>query len=182
MTRERSAPRRRDDVLPLLAPEPGWSALTPQTLWKSARSFVSTDSEGDRLRVRYYQRDADGALVGKIWFGPGCQGPPGHAHGGSLPAIRDEAMGAASWLAGYSVVAARLTTHFRLMMPLGTIARLETRIDRLEGRKVFTHGALLGPAGELYAEAEGLFVRIELERFQQMARDAEQLFRVVSSE
>ena len=37
------------------------------------------------------------------------QGPPGHADGGSLAAVLDEAMGAAVWLAGHSVVAAHLS-------------------------------------------------------------------------
>jgi hypothetical protein len=29
--------------------------------------------------VRYFRRDADGALVGKAWYGKGAAGPPGHA-------------------------------------------------------------------------------------------------------
>src|SRR5690349_90349 len=47
------------------------------------------------------------------------QGPPGHAHGGCLSAILDEAMGAVVWCAGHPVVAGRLEVDFKRAVPLG---------------------------------------------------------------
>ena len=44
--------------------------------------------------------------------GPPIEGPPGHAHGGSMAAVLDEAMGAAAWMEGHLVVAVRLATSF----------------------------------------------------------------------
>ena len=41
-------------------------------------------------------------------------------------------------------------------------------VDRVEGRKIFTHGTL-SANGVLTAEAEGLFIAVGHERFQQMA-------------
>ena len=82
--------------------EVGWTPIDPLGSVGTGRSFVSGEPDGDRLRVCYYRRDRDGALVGKIWFGPGAEGPPGHAHGGSMAAVLDEAMGAGAWLAGHA--------------------------------------------------------------------------------
>lgn len=144
--------------------EPGWDPLEPLAP-QSMRSFVSGDPSGQRLRVRYFRRGDDGALVGRVWFGPDAQGPPGHAHGGSMAAVLDEAMGAGAWLAGHTVVAARIGVSFRAMLPLGTIALVETWVESVDGRKVTTRGRLSGPGGDVFAESDGLFVAIALEKF-----------------
>lgn len=150
---------------PAVVAEPGWEPIEPPRLEGGRGSFVSGDPQGDRLRVRYFRRTGDGRLVGRAWFGPGALGPPGHAHGGSIAAVLDEAMGAAAWLAGYLVVAVRLDTSFQRMLPLGTDAFLEAWIDRVEGRKVWTLGRLLGADDEPFAEAEALFVTLDPKRF-----------------
>jgi acyl-coenzyme A thioesterase PaaI-like protein len=111
-----------------------------------------------------YFRDRGGRLVGRAWFGPGAEGPPEHAHGGSVAAVLDEAMGAAAWMAGYPVVAARLSVDFRRMLPLGTDCLLEAWVDGVEGRKVQVRGRLTGEGVELFAEAQGLFIQLDEER------------------
>ncbi len=112
------------------------------------------------MRVEYFRRDADGALVGRVWFGPWCEGPPGHAHGGSMASALDDAIGKVGWLNGHRVVAAKIDVRFRRMLPLGTDARIEAWIDRVEGRKVHTRGRLLADDGAPYAEADGLFIEL----------------------
>ena len=119
------------------------------------RSFVYGDT-GDRLRVRYFHRGT--ALRASVWFGPGAEGPPGHAHGGAVAAVLDEALGIAAWAAGHPVVAARLVTDFRRMLPLGTVCTVETTVVSVEGRKVRVTGRLAGADGTVYAEAESLLI------------------------
>lgn len=156
----------------LEAAQDGWVPVEPLESVGTGRSFVSGEPNGDRLRVRYFRRDRDGALVGNIWFGPGAEGPPGHAHGGSMAAVLDEAMGAGAWMAGYTVLAAKLTTEFRRMLPLNTEVLLEAWVDQVDGRKVRTRGRLFGPGGELYAEGEALFIVLDPERFGPMVERA----------
>lgn len=161
MKEERDVRQRAPEIIP----EPGWIPIEPPRLEGGRGSFVSGDPEGDRLRVRYFRRENDARLVGRAWFGPGSQGPPGFAHGGSMAAVLDEAMGAAAWVQGHLVVAARLDTSFQRMLPLGTDALLEAWVDRIEGRKVWTLGRLLDADGEPFAEAEALFVKLDKQRF-----------------
>src|SRR6202035_4305602 len=92
-------------------------------------------------------------------------GPPGHAHGGSMAAVLDEAMGAAAWIARHVVVAVQLDTSSRRMLPLGTDTLLEAWVERVEGRKVWTRGRLLYERGAPFAEAQALFVTLDPERF-----------------
>ncbi len=144
---------------PPVVAEEGWTPLSPITA-KSGRSYVHGAAGDERMRVSYFRRERDGALVGRVWFGPWCEGPPGHAHGGSMAAVLDDAIGKVGWLNGRRVVAARISVSFRRMLPLGTDALLEAWVDREEGRKVFTRGHLLGGDGKPYADAEGLFVEL----------------------
>jgi acyl-coenzyme A thioesterase PaaI-like protein len=138
----------------------------------SLRSFVSGEPEGDRLRVRYFRRDVDGALTGMAWFGPGAEGPPGHAHGGSMAALLDEAMGLCAWVKGHSVVAAKIGVDFRRMLPLETEARFESWVERVDGRKILVRGRLHDAHDLPYAESEGLFIEIGGERFKELAESA----------
>lgn len=157
---------------PDVIPQAGWTALDPLESVGTGRSFVSGEPSGDRLRVAYFRRESDGALVGKVWFGRGAEGPPGHAHGGSMAAVLDEAMGAAAWMAGHMVLAVKLTTDFKQMLPLGTDASLEAWVERVDGRKVLTRGVLSGADGKPFATAEGIFLVLQPERFSGLAEVA----------
>lgn len=158
-----------------MKPEPGWQPIEPPRLERGSgsRSFVSGDPQGDRLRVCYFWRCGERPLVGRAWFGPGAEGPPGYAHGGSMAAVLDEAMGAAAWTAGHKVVAVQLDTSFRRMLPLGTDALLEAWVERVQGRKVWAAGRLVSDSGEVFAEAKALFVTLDAERFRGMLEQAE---------
>ncbi|WP_168210811.1 PaaI family thioesterase [Persicimonas caeni] len=137
---------------------------------KLGRSFLAGPHAGeDIIRLRWYVRESDGALVGRVWFGPGAQGPPGHAHGGSMAAVLDEALGSSCWVAGHPVVAAELTTSFRAMLPLGTVATVEAWIEKADGRKLYPKGHILADDGTVYAEASGLFIEMTSEAFDALA-------------
>lgn len=149
---------------PAVIAAPGWRPVDPLGIEGGRGSFVSGEPRGSRLRVAYFA-DASGRLVGRAWFGSGALGPPGHAHGGSMAAVLDEAMGAAAWMAGHRVVAVRLTSDFRRMLPLGTDAYFEAWVERVDGRKVYARGRLTDEGGEPYAEADALFLELDPARF-----------------
>lgn len=153
---------------PQVVPDPGWIPLDPPNLEGGRGSFVSGEPAGGRLRVRYFRREGQAGLVGRAWFGPGAEGPPGHAHGGAVAAVLDEAMGSAAWVEGHPMVMAHLATDFRRMLPLGTDARLEARVTGVDGRKVHLEGRLVDEGGQAYAEATGLGVVLEEERSREL--------------
>ncbi|MFN7942096.1 MAG: PaaI family thioesterase [Thermoanaerobaculia bacterium] len=153
------------DRPPQLVVPAGWVALEPPRLEGGEGSFVSGGDASGRLRVRYFRRPGAPGLAGRAWFGRGAAGPPGHAHGGAIAAVLDEAMGAVAWTEGHCVVAVRLETDFRRLVPLGTDAHLEARVGEIEGRKVNATARLVDERGELFAEARGLFVTLDPVRF-----------------
>jgi acyl-coenzyme A thioesterase PaaI-like protein len=101
---------------------------------------------------------------GRGVFGTAYEGPPGHVHGGYVAAAFDEVLGFANALSGNPGMTGTLTVRYRRPTPLHTELRFEAHYDRSEGRKIFTSGQLF--AGEtLCAEAEGLFISVDFERF-----------------
>jgi len=155
---------RQDDLLWLEEKATGTKpALLPFLALED--TFVSGDSSGRRLSVRYFQRDDDGSLLGKVLFGPGAQGPPEHAHGGSMAALLDEAMGGAAWMAGHPVVAAQLNITFRNMLPLKTRCLVKAQVLEINGRKIKTTGELCdAQSGKVFCKGEALFVTLDPEK------------------
>ncbi|MFU8805451.1 MAG: PaaI family thioesterase [Bradymonadaceae bacterium] len=135
------------------------------------RSFLAGPHADDEIiALRLYVRETDEALVARVWFGPGAQGPPGHAHGGSIAAVLDETLGSACWVAGYPVVAAELNTRFRKMLPLERIVTAEAWVERVDGRKIHPRGRIVDDDGTVYADATGLFIALESETFAAFGR------------
>ncbi|MDO3378974.1 PaaI family thioesterase [Geoalkalibacter halelectricus] len=150
-----------------MAPLPDFEALrktdwtpfdAPSLVGKSLR-FVSGDPQGKRFRLRYF-RDGKNDLVALAWFGEETEGPPGHAHGGSMAAVLDEVLGLAAWAAGHPIVVGNLNIHFRKLLPLESVAQVDTEVVSVKGRKVLVRGRLTDGKEGLYAEADCLCIRI----------------------
>jgi len=141
-----------------LGGEANWTLFDAPALVGDSLRFVSGDPEGNRFRTRYY-RDAGQHLHARIWFGPETQGPPGHAHGGSIAAVMDEALGLAAWAEGYPVVVGNLNVSFKNMLPLLKVVTLESKVVSVEGRKIMVHGRLFCDEA-VYAEGQCLCITI----------------------
>ena len=148
------------------APEPGWTTLDMPRSFGRGRSFVSGHPDGQDIRIHYFQRDSDSAFMAKVWFGWDAEGPPGHAHGGSMAAVLDECMGFSCWVAGHPVVAATITINFRKILPLHHVYVVEARVLRVDGVKVEAEGRIIEPeSGTAFSDGTGLFIVQPLERF-----------------
>ncbi|MBC8423564.1 PaaI family thioesterase [bacterium] len=148
--------------------EPGWTRVDLPFPATSSR-FVSEDETGRRLSVRFFRRD-DGTVRVKVLCGPEASGPPGHAHGGCMAALLDEAMGAAAWMSGHPVLAAELNVTFKRMMPLETPCVVEAEVVAVENRKVRARSVLRDPAGEVvYCTATALLIELDERQLLELA-------------
>ena len=155
--------------------DPGWKLLpVPESLTQNG--FVSGDPGGQRLTLMLFGQETDRSVLARVLFGPSSQGPPGHAHGGSMAAVLDETMGAAAWVSGNKVVAVELIVRFKTMLPLGSRCVVETQIESVSGRKVRVTARLQSPEGEVFAEGEDLFVTLDDAEIQKLSRAAQDNF------
>ena len=144
--------------LDAVAVPPDWTPVRDVPHLSPNTPFLSS---AERLAVRYFTRGVEGEMVGFIRFGTGTQGPPGHAHGGSMASVLDEVMGFACWVHGHPVLAAHIEVDFRAPLPIPTIVMAEGLVTVVDGRKISAAGVLKGRDGTIYAESTGLFVRID---------------------
>ncbi len=119
--------------------------------------FVCGRENPHGIGVQWWVRE-DGTVYAQVTFREAQQGPPGHAHGGALAAVLDEAMGASVWAAGYMVLAGELHIRYLRPVPLGQEVTVEGRIREREGRKIYTEGRILLPDGTVTTTAQGLFI------------------------
>jgi len=142
-----------------LSGESDWEVFDAPALVGETLRFVSGDRTGDRFRMHYY-RDVQQNLVARVWFGPVTEGPPAHAHGGSMAAVLDEVLGLAAWAAGHPIVVGNLNVNFRQLLPIQTVVQVNTRLVSVEGRKVMIHGEICSLNGTVYAIGECLCIKL----------------------
>jgi acyl-coenzyme A thioesterase PaaI-like protein len=151
--------KEKDHSLKQLDGEPNWKAFDAPALVGETLRFVSGDQTGNRFRMNYFH-DQEQNLIARVWFGPVTEGPPGHAHGGSIAAVLDEVLGLAAWAAGHPVVVGNLNISFRQLLPLQTVVQVRTRLISVQGRKIMVHGEICSLEGIVIATGEALCIKI----------------------
>jgi acyl-coenzyme A thioesterase PaaI-like protein len=106
----------------------------------------------------------NGRVYGTAVFGSAYEGPPGCVHGGFVAAAFDEVLGFAQSLTGNPGMTGTLTIRYRSPTPLHAELSFEAWVDRTEGRKIFAAGTVHA-GGRLTAEAEGIFISVDAQRF-----------------
>ncbi|HLI72783.1 MAG TPA: PaaI family thioesterase [Acidimicrobiales bacterium] len=109
------------------------------------------------------RRDGDDGVVCTT-LGAAFEGAPGRAHGGAVAALFDEVMGFVLSIHATPAYTGRLSVTYRAPTPLGEELEFRARLRSRHGRKL-TMEAEARHAGSVIAEAEGIFVAVDPERF-----------------
>jgi uncharacterized protein (TIGR00369 family) len=88
-------------------------------------------------------------------------GPPGHAHGGIIATILDEAMGKVNKLRHVIALTSQITVNYLKPVPLNKPLRVESHEVRVRGRQHINMAEILNPKGEVLARSRGLFIAID---------------------
>jgi acyl-coenzyme A thioesterase PaaI-like protein len=141
--------------------DPG-SACVPQRypVAPHDRCFGCNPESADRVVQRFEWCPISSQVLGTAYFGPQAQGPPQHAHGGSLATVLDEAMGLAAFMGGQPCLSVQLNVSYRHAVPLGAWLRVVAKVDHRDGRKLSCRATLARDDGTVMAEAVGLFVLV----------------------
>lgn len=100
----------------------------------------------------------DKSILAKFAFDDHKEGPPGHAHGGAVAAVLDEAMGTAAFENDRPGFTATMTVNYRAAVPLNTPIEIRARIDKIQGSKTFASAEMILPDGTTAADSTGLFI------------------------
>ena len=106
--------------------------------------------------------NGEDGVVGMVTVPRIYEGPPRSVHGGYLSGLFDDVLGGVLRVAGGpGGVTGRLTVRYRAMTPLDTPLRFEAWPIDVRTRRLVAR-ATCHAAGKLTAEAEALFIRVDL--------------------
>jgi len=108
-------------------------------------------------------REGDEAVC-QVTLGEAFEGAPGRAHGGVVAALIDETMGLVLSISRTPAYTGRLTITYRAPTPVGEPLVVRARREGTSGRKL-TITAEMHAGDRLLAEAHGLFITVDPERF-----------------
>ena len=97
------------------------------------------------------------------------QGYPGRMHGGVVSALIDEAMGWAVYHAREWGATARLNIRYRKPVPLDDRLHVEAWITRNRGRLMELRAEVRDASGELLAEGDGTFMKLDASMANEMS-------------
>ena len=120
------------------------------------------------------RRDDGTELVeGRVTVGRRYEGPPNGVHGGYVAGLFDDVLGAAqSLIDGPSGLTGTLHVRYRNVTPLDTELTFRAWIDHVSGRRIKAQATC--HAGDvLTAEAEALFVRVDMKAMARRARKSD---------
>ncbi|MEY2468976.1 MAG: hypothetical protein QOF21_1674 [Actinomycetota bacterium] len=114
-------------------------------------------------------RIEDNKVKADIRWSSQYEGPPGCVHGGYIAAAFDDLLGLAQDLGGMPGMTGTLTIRYRRPTPLHADLHFVGQFDRRDGRKSFTSGALYDAEDNLLAEADGIFISVDMAKMALLA-------------
>ena len=121
-----------------------------------------TNEHGLRLD---FNLGADGkSMICRFKLAPHYVGPPGHAHGGIIATILDEAMGKANKIRHIVALTREMTVEYLRPVPLGKPLIVEGRNRRVVGRLCTNVAEIRTVEGEVLARSQGKFIAIDAEK------------------
>ena len=113
------------------------------------------------LRMTFFLQDS-GEVTSEIVISEDYAGYPGMVHGGNVAAMLDEAAGRAATTDNPNrfAVTSRLAVRYRQPVPTNQLLKVTGRFIKKRGKVSQVYSEIRNEAGELLAEADGVFVDI----------------------
>ena len=89
------------------------------------------------------------------------QGPPGHAHGGIIATILDEAAGKVNKLRQVVALTSRMQIEYLRPVPLGQLLIAEGRERSVRGRRHINIAEIRNQKGDVLARGRALFIAVD---------------------
>src|SRR5208337_266453 len=123
--------------------------------------FVCGPNNPEGMRLRFTYDEERDCFLCRFRLSKRYTGPPGHSHGGIIATILDEAMGKVNKLRHVVAVTSEMTVNYLKPVPLNKPLRVESREEKVQGRKHINVAEILNQKDEVLARSRGLFIAID---------------------
>jgi len=145
----------------------------PQPTRKPQRNgcFACGKDNPAGMRLRFFVDEAARQTVCRFKLERRYQGPPGHAHGGIIATILDEAMGKVNKLRNVIALTRSMNVEYFKPVPLGKLLTVTGREQSVRGREHINVAQITTEGGEVLARSTGKFIAVDPTRvFAKMAK------------
>ena len=126
--------------------------------------FACGKGNADGMQLEFYfDEDARTAFC-HFNLAKKYQGPPGHAHGGIIATILDEAMGKVNKLRNVIALTKSMSVEYMKPVPLSKPLTVTAREQQVEGRKHINVAEITDADGALLARSVGVFVAVDVSK------------------
>jgi uncharacterized protein (TIGR00369 family) len=134
---------------------------TPYLRLQKNNCFACGKENPQGMHLKFTYDEERDSFVCRFRLSKRYTGPPGHAHGGIIATILDEAMGKVNKLRHVIALTSQITVDYLKPVPLNQPLRVESREVRVRGREHINMAAILNSKDEVLARSRGLFIAID---------------------
>jgi len=124
--------------------------------------FACGKSNPHGMHLKFFLDEAERIAVCKVKLTRRYQGPPGHAHGGIIATILDEAMGKVNKLSNVIALTKSMNVEYLKPVPLDQPLTVTGRSQSINGREHTNLAEICDQRGEVLARSTGLFIAIDI--------------------
>src|ERR1700719_4325559 len=140
---------------------PGHGHNTRYIRLQKNNCFGCGKNNPDGMRLKFAYDEERDRFVCRFRLSKRYTGPPGHAHGGIIATILDEAMGKVNKLRQVVALTSQITVDYLKPVPLNKPLRVESHEIRVRGRRHVNMAEILNSKDEVLARGRGLFIAID---------------------
>jgi uncharacterized protein (TIGR00369 family) len=125
------------------------------------RCFACGKDNPQGMRLKFYIDEQTRQAVCKFKLTRRYQGPPGHAHGGIIATILDEAMGKVNKLGQVFALTRAMNVEYLKPVPLGKPLIVTARQQHADGREHINMAKITDDKGQVLARSTGKFIAVD---------------------
>ena len=136
------------------------AALTPLAHGALNHCFGCGLENRSGLRLKFFV-DEHGSIVCHTRLAWRFSGPPGHAHGGIIATLLDEAMSKSNRARSVTAMTRQMDVEYLRPVPLGAPLTLTARHVSASGRRHHCEAQIADSSGQVLATAKAVFVAVD---------------------
>jgi uncharacterized protein (TIGR00369 family) len=117
------------------------------------------------MHLEFYIDEEARHAICKFTLSPRFTGPPGHAHGGIIATILDEAMGKINRLSRVVALTRTMNVDYLRPVPLNQPLTVIGRAQSVEGREYINVAEITDEKGHVLARSTGKFIAVDMAKF-----------------
>jgi uncharacterized protein (TIGR00369 family) len=124
--------------------------------------FACGKDNPDGMKLKFYLDEESRRTVCEFKLSRRYTGPPGHAHGGIIATILDEAMGKVNKFRSVVALTKSMEIEYLKPVPLGKKLTVTGREREVNGRTHINVAEITNESGEILARSTGTFIAVDV--------------------